>query len=141
MPNICYGSNITVSCMLLVTSSDAQFLVNFNLNTTVHCSMLSSIFTIGRPEISSTNSASVYMNFLSFGLTTTCSFENNGKDLFKNLNEESCVSITPSNSNTFFIPSTKSSLSCISNTNVNTSNLCPCTSIMIRITNSTATYC
>ena len=140
MPNICFGTNITVSCVIFVTSSHAQFLTNFSFNTTVHCSLLSNIFTITRPEISSTNGASIFMNFLSLGLTITCSFEKNGKDLFKKLNEESHMSITPSNSNTFFIPSTKSALSCISDTNVNTLNLCPWMSTIAVITSSTATY-
>ena len=49
--------------------------------------------------------------------------------------------ITPYNSNMFFIPSTKFTFSCISDTNVNTSNLCPYTSIITGITNNTATHC
>ena len=133
MPNICFGSNITVSCVLFVTSNDALFLTNFNFNTTVHCSLVSNIFTMARPEISSTNGASICINFLHFGLTTTCSVEKNGNDLFKNLNDESDVSITHSNSNTF-MPKTRSTLSCISDTSMNTSNLCPCISTITGIT-------
>ena len=122
-------------------SRDAQFLINYNLSTTVHCSLLSNVFTITRPEISSTNGASTFIYFLSLGLTTTCSLEKNGVDLFKNLNEESHISTIPSNSYAFFIPNTKSTLSCISDTHVNISNICPCISIMTGIMNSTATYC
>ena len=122
-------------------SNDAQFFTNFSFNTTVHCSLLSNIFTMARPEISSTNSASIFMKFLSFGFNTTCSFEKNGIDLFRNLKDESYMSITPSNSNTFFMPKTRSTSSCISDTNVNTSNLCPHTSIITGITNNTATHC
>ena len=48
---------------------------------------------MARPEISSTNGASIFMNFLFWGFTTTCSFEKNGNDLLKNLNEESHASI------------------------------------------------
>ena len=136
MPKICFGSNITISCVLFVTSNDVLFLMNFNFNNTVHCSLLSYIFTMVRPEISSTNGASIFMNFLSFGFNTTCSFEKNGIDLFRNLNYESCVSIAPSNSNTFLMPNTKSTLTCISDTSMNISNLCPYTSIITGITNN-----
>ena len=48
---------------------------------------------MARPEILSTNGASIFINFLSFGLTTTCSFEKNGNDMFTNLNDESSVSL------------------------------------------------
>ena len=141
MPSICFGSNITISCILFVTPNDAQFPTNFSFNTIVHYSLLSSIFTMARPEISSTNGASIIINFLSFGFNTACSFEKNGIDLFKNLNDESHMSIIPSNSNTFIMPNTKSTLSCISDTNVNTSNLCPCISSIMGFTNSTAKHC
>ena len=81
------------------------------------------------------------MSFLSFGFNTTHSFEKNGIELFRNLKDEPHMSITPSNSNTFFMPNTKSTLSCISDTNVNTSNLCLHTSITTGMTNNTATHC
>ena len=51
------------------------------------------------------------------------------------------MTIAPSNSNTNFTPNTKSQLSCISDTNVNTSHLWPYTSTTTGITNSTATHC
>ena len=79
-------------------SRDVMFLTYFNFNTTVHLPSLSIIFIIVWPEISSINGASIFTNFFSFGLTTVCSFEKNGIDLFKNLNEESHVSTIPSNS-------------------------------------------
>ena len=63
---------------------------------------------MARPEISSTNVASIFMNFLSFGFNTTCSFEKNGIGLFRYLNDESSMSITPSNSNSFFMLNTRS---------------------------------
>ena len=120
MPSICFGSNITIFWVLFVTSNDALFLTNFNFKTTVHCSLLSNIFTMARHKISSVNGTSIFMNFLSFGFSTTCSFEKNGIDQFRNLNIESCMSVTPSNSNIFFMPKTKSTLSCISDTSVYT---------------------
>ena len=61
---------------------------------------------MARHEISSKYGASIFMNFHSFGFNTTCSFECNDIDLFRNLNDESHMSITPSNSNTFFMPNT-----------------------------------
>ena len=69
-----------------------------------------------------------------------CSFGKKGINLFGNLKDESHMSIIPSNSNTFFMPNTKSTLSCIFDTNVNTSNLCLYTPIITGITNNTATY-
>ena len=73
--------------------------------------------------MSSINDASNFKNFFSFGISIICSFEKKGIDLFRNLKDESHMSIRPSNSNTFFMPNTKSTLSCIPDTNVNTSNL------------------
>ena len=141
MSNICFGLNITVSCVLFVTSNGAQFLTNFNFNTTVHSSLVSNILLWQGLKSHLPNGTSIFINLLSLGFTTTCSFEKNGNDLFKNLNEESHISITPSNSNTFFMPNTRYTLSCISDTSMNTSNLCPCISTITGITNSTATYC
>ena len=94
-------SNITASSVLFVTFSDAQCLVNFSFNTTVHCSLLSNIFTIASPDIAPINGASVFINFFSVALGISYSFEKNGMDLFRNLKDESHMSVTPSNSNTF----------------------------------------
>ena len=123
MPIISFGPNITVSCVLFIASSDAQFCMNFSFNTTVHCSLLSNIFTIASPQISSINGTSIFINFFSFGFSIICSYEKKGIDLFRNLKDEPHVCIMPSNSNTFFMPNAKSTLSCISDTNVNTSNI------------------
>ena len=92
------------------------------------------------PDISSTNRASISINFFSPGFITTCSLQNIGIDLLKNLKLDSLESITPSNSNRFFIPKTISTLSNISDTSVNTSNLCPFISIITSMTNNIPTY-
>ena len=68
---------------------------------------------------------SIGINFFSPGFTTTCSLGNMGIDLLQKSKHDSHESITPSNSNIFLIPKTISTLSNISDTNVNTSNLCP----------------
>ena len=49
--------------------------------------------------------------------------------------------MTPSNSNIFLLPKTKSTFSCISDTKVYTSNLCPYISTIIGIMNKTLTNC
>ena len=98
------------------------------------------ILMIAIPDISSTNRASIGINFFSPSFTTTCSLGNIGIDLLKNLKHDSQESITPSNSNKFFIPKTISTLSNISDTNVNTSNLWPFISMITGITNNTPTY-
>ena len=89
----------------------------------VLCISLSSIFTIAKPETSSINGASILTNFCFFGFKTKFSFGNRGIDLFKKLKQHSHEFITPSSSNTFLIPKTKSTFSCISDTTVYTSNL------------------
>ena len=62
-------------------------------------------------------------------------------DLFRKLTQESCESITPSSSNKFLIPITRSTFSYISDTSVNISNLCFCIVIITGMTNNTTTYC
>ena len=96
MPIISFGSNITVCHVLFVTSSEAQFLMNFSFNTTEHCSSAVQHFTIASPDISSRNGASIFINCFSLGFSITCSFKKNGMDLFRNLKDESHMSITPS---------------------------------------------
>ena len=81
------------------------------------------ILTMAIPDVSSTNGASISINFFSPGFTTTCSLGNIGIDLLKIIKHDSQESITPSNSNKFFIPKIMSTLSNISDTNVNISNL------------------
>ena len=60
-----------------------------------------------------------------------------GIDLFKKLKQQSHEFITPSMSNIFLIPKTRSTFSCISDTKVYISNLYPCMSTIIGIMNST----
>ena len=61
-------------------------------------------------------------------------------DLFKKLRQESHESTTPSNSKIFLIPKTKSTFSWISDTKVNTSNLCSHMAKITGITNNKAIY-
>ena len=98
------------------------------------------ILTIAIPDISSTNGALISINFFSPGFTITWSLGNIGIDLLKNLKHDSQESITSSNSKRFFIPKTMSTLSNISDTNVNASNLWSIISIITGITNKTPTY-
>ena len=65
----------------------------------------------------------------------------NGITLFRKLKHDSHEFIIPSNSNIFFIPKTKSTFLCISDTNVKILNLLPCISITTGIINNTLTYC
>ena len=92
-------------------------------------------------DISSMNGASSFNNLCSLHFNTMHSFEKNGIDLFKKLKQQSHEFITPSSSNIFLIPRTKSTFSCISSTNVYISNLCPCISIVIGIMNKTLMNC
>ena len=90
-------------------------------------------------EISSTNIASTFINFCSFGFNIICSFGKNGINLFKKLKLDSHEFIIPSSSSIFFIPITKYTFSCISETNVSISNLWPCISMIIGKMNNTLT--
>ena len=71
----------------------------------------SKILTMVNPKISSTNGALTFISFCSFGFNITSFSGNMGKELFKNLKQQSLEFITPSNWNTFFIPKPKSTLS------------------------------
>ena len=77
------------------------------------------------------------INFCSLGFRMIHSFGKMGRDLFRNLKQQSHEFITPYNSNTFLISNTKSTFSWISDTRVYISNLCPCTSIITGIINNT----
>ena len=91
-------SNLECWSSLLGQMSQSRVLfVTFNV-------ALSSNFKVAICEISSTYGASVMTNFCPFGLTSTFSFGKKGIDLFRKLKQESCVSITPSNSKIFLIP-------------------------------------
>ena len=118
MPNISFGSNIIVSKPVFVMSNVAKFHANVNLSIIVLCVFLSSTLIMANPEISSMNGASTFINLCSFDFNTICSFEKMGMDLFKKLKQQSHEFITPSNSNIFLMPKTKSTFSGISNTKV-----------------------
>ena len=77
----------------------------------VLCVFPSNILTINSPDISAMNSALTLINFFSFGFNTVCLFGKMGKDLFKNLKQQSHEFITPSSSNIFLIPNTRSMFS------------------------------
>ena len=79
--------------------------------------------------------------FFPFGFNTMCSFGKIGMDLFKKLKQQSHEFITPSNSNIFLIPNTKSTFSCISHTKVYIMNICMCMSAIICIMNNTLINC
>ena len=98
------------------------------------------ILTIAIPNISSIKGDSISINFFSPGFTITCSHGNIGIDLLKNLKLDFLESITPSNLNKFLIPRTMSTLSNISDTNMNISSLCLFISTITSITNNTPTY-
>ena len=67
--------------------------------------------------------ASIFINLCSFGFNIICSLRKNGIDLFRKVKYDSHKFIIPSNSNMFFIPKTKSTFLCISDTNINILNL------------------
>ena len=90
-----------VSKPLLVISNKAEFHMNFNWSIIVLCMVLSSTLIIASPDISSTNGAPTFISFCSFGFITILTFGKIGK-------EQSHVFMTPSNSNVFLIPRTKS---------------------------------
>ena len=107
----------------------------------VVCIFMSKIFTMAIPDNSSIKGDSTMTIFCDVGATSTFVIGKNGIDLLIKLKQDSLESITPSNSNMFFILMTRSTLSCISDTKVKILNLCPCIFIITGITNSTLTYC
>ena len=56
---------------------------------------------MANPEISSTDGASIFINFYSFGFKNMCSLEKKGIDLFMMLKHDSYEFIMTSNSNIF----------------------------------------
>ena len=72
---------------------------------------------MANPEITSTNGASIYINFCSFGFKKYLLLRKESIDLFKKLKYDSHKFIMPSNSNIFLIPKSKSTISCIFETN------------------------
>ena len=109
---------MTVSKLLFVMYSVARVCVNFNLNIIVSCAFLSDTLIMASPDISTINGASTFISFCSFGFNTMHSLGKIGADLLKKLNQQSHEFMTPSNSNIFLIPKTKSTFSCISDTYV-----------------------
>ena len=69
---------------------------------------------MANPEISSTNGASIFINFCSFSFKTIYFLGKKGINLFKRLKHDTLKFTMPSNSNIFLMPKTKSSFSCIS---------------------------
>ena len=130
-----------VSKPLLVISNIAEFCTNFNLSIIVLCMVLSSNLIIASLDISYINGASTFISFYSFGFVTIHSFGKIGKDLFKKLKQQSHEFMTPSNSNIFLTPRTRSTFSCTSDTKVCISNLCPCISTIIDIMIKTLMKC
>ena len=92
-------------------SSIALFHVDFSFNNRALWVPPSNILTMARPEISSMNEAFTFINFYSLGFKIAQYSGNIGTDLLKNLKQQSLEFITPSNSNMFFIPKTKSTFS------------------------------
>ena len=123
MPSMSFGSNTTISKPLFITSNMAKFHVNLSFIIIVFCAFLSNILTIANSEISAATGASTFIYFCSFGFNTISSLGKKGIDLFKKLKHDSCEFIMPSNSNIFFMSSTRSTFSCISDTNVKILNL------------------
>ena len=110
-PIISSGLNIMVLVPLFVMSNMALFHVNFNFDSRVLWVPPSNILTIARPEISSINGAFTFIHFCSLGFKIMQFSRNIGTDLFKNLKQQSLEFVTPSNSNTFFMPKIKSTFS------------------------------
>ena len=130
-----------VSKPLLAMSNVAELCMNFSFSNIVLCVVPSNILTITTPDISSINGAFNLINFHSFGFNTVSSFGKKGKDLFKNLKQQSLIFMTPFHSNTFLIPNIRSTLSWIYDTNVYISNLWPYISAIKGIMNRTLMNC
>ena len=118
MPNISFGSNMIVSKPLFIMSNVAKFCMNFNFSIIMLCVFLSSTLIMANSEIPSINGASTFIYLCSFDFNTIHSFGKIGMDLFKKLNQQSHEFMTPSNSDIFLMPKTKSTFSCISDTKV-----------------------
>ena len=122
-------------------SNIAVLHMKFSFSNIILCVVPSNILTIASPDISTINGAYSLINFCTFGFHMVHSFGKMGKDLFKNLKQQSLVFMTPCSSNTFWIPNTRSTFSWISDTNVYISNLCPCISTITGIMNRALTNC
>ena len=107
-----------MSFPIFLMSRIALLHVNFNFIDRVLLVFSSMILIIAKPEISSTNGALTFTSLFSSGFSITSFSGYIRTDLFKNSNLQSLEFITPSYSNTFFIPKTRSTFSCISDTSV-----------------------
>ena len=96
---------------------------------------LSSILIIASPDILSMNGAFTLISFCSFGFSNMHSFGKIGKDLFRKLKQQFHEFITPSTSNIFLIPGTRSMFLWISDISMYISNLYLCMSIIMGIVN------
>ena len=90
--------------------------VNFSFIDRALLVFSSMILIIAKPKISSANGALTFTHFFSSSFSNTSFSGYIGTDLFMYSNLQSLEFITPSNSNTFFIPKTRSIFSCISDT-------------------------
>ena len=108
IPIISFSLRITVSFLAFFMSKTALLHVNFSFINRVLLVPPSIILIIANPKISSINRALTFTSFCSSGFNIISFSGYIGTDLFKNSNLQSLEFITPSNSNTFFIPKTKS---------------------------------
>ena len=118
-------SNITVSLVLFVTSNVALFLINFNDLNDSHASYLS---------------YKQSFNQYQFLLSQLYNYLFSWKYRNQSTQKSKARLLGIYHTFQFFIPKTISTLSNISDTNVNTSNLCPFISMITSITNNTPTY-
>ena len=118
IPIISFGLRIMVSLPALFMSRTASSHINFSFTNRVLLVLPCIILIIAYPEISSMNRVLTFTSFCSSGFNMSSFSEYIGTDLFKTSNLQSLEFITPWDSNTFFIPNTKSTFSCISDTQV-----------------------
>ena len=118
IPIISFGLRIIVSLPAFLVSKIALLCINFNFISKVLLVPPCIILIIAKPEMSSTNGAQTFTNFCSLHFNISSFSGYMGTDLFKNSNLQSLEFIIPSNSNTFFMPKTKSTFSCILDTRV-----------------------
>ena len=122
---------------VLTISSVPRFLCS------LHCRVIvlspCTILTIVVPDNSCRKGAitSTYLLHPGFNIKVSCG--NKGIALFINLNSECLALCSPSTSCMFFMPNTISMLSCISDTKVNSSNLCSFIVNITGMTNNVAT--
>ena len=97
-----------MSFPIFLMSRIALLHVNFSFIDRVLLVFSSMILIIAKPKILSRNLALTFTSLFLSGFSITSFSGYIGTDLFKNSNLQSLEFITPSNSNTFFIPKTRS---------------------------------